>query len=240
MKGVVINTALKLLNLSGLHLMRSYRVPRTNLNLLLLSVPALLYKKDTLFFLQVGASDGVTNDPLFPLIQKYGTKLKGVCVEPLPDVFEKLNSNYKSYPEIKLENAALTDTDGDVLIYRPVAKGDSLVSQKSSLKKEIVMKHGFSKTQLEEVSVKGISTLNLLSKYQISSIDILQVDTEGNDYQIVRQVLDCGIFPSVIHYENLHLSKQETEGMRQLLAQNSYQAIESQKDTLAVKQALNN
>lgn len=238
MKGRVINTALKLLNRSGIHIMRSYRIPRTNLNLLLLSVPALLYQKDTVFFLQIGAADGVTNDPLFPLIQQYHTKLKGVSLEPLPDVFDKLKANYKRYPEIKLENAALTDTDGEVKIYRPVNTVDNSVSQKSSLKKEIVMKHGFRQPRIEELSVKGISVQSLFKKYQISYIDLLQVDTEGNDYNIIYSILSYGFIPSIIHYENLHLSKKETEYIRQLLTQNKYQIIETAKDSLAVKQLI--
>ena len=46
-------------------------------------------KKDpNFFFVQVGANDGVNHDPIFHHVRKYNWK--GLLIEPIPDIFEKL------------------------------------------------------------------------------------------------------------------------------------------------------
>ena len=45
------------------------------------------------FFLQIGAFDGESRDPLFQAVRKYG--LNGVLVEPQKPTFERLCENYR-------------------------------------------------------------------------------------------------------------------------------------------------
>lgn len=233
-KSQAVNLARKMVNQSGWHIMRTYKIPQSNLNLLSLAIPALLCKQETAFFVQIGASDGRTNDPIFPLVTKY--KLKGLCVEPLPDVFEKLKLNYKGVEGVAFENAALTSQDKDILLFRPINSSNSVdFSQKTSIKEDVVLRHGFSKKTIQQIQVKGISFPTLIEKHRISSIDILQVDTEGADYEIVKSVLETDLLPQIIHYESLHLNKTERESCRHLLKTEGYSIIETERDTLAVQ-----
>src|SRR6266481_6003650 len=62
----------------------------------------MLQKKD-LFFIQIGANDGVSNDPLYKFVIEYGWA--GILVEPLPQVFEVLRRNYADKPNLKFLNA---------------------------------------------------------------------------------------------------------------------------------------
>ena len=50
------------------------------------------------FFIQVGSSDGITNDPIHDYIVKY--KWKGILVEPVEYLFNRLLRTYASvvYP----------------------------------------------------------------------------------------------------------------------------------------------
>src|SRR5215207_8561123 len=50
------------------------------------------------YFVQIGANDGVMNDSLNPQIRKYG--FRGCLVEPMPDVFNILQHNYRDQPQL--------------------------------------------------------------------------------------------------------------------------------------------
>ena len=165
MKGSFLNSVNQSLGRCGLHLMRSYKVLQSNLNLLEICVPALLYHNKFIHFVQIGASDGKTNDPIFPLVNKYKHKMTGICLEPLPNTFEKLKETYMDFPKIYLENSAVVDKDKDVFMYVPI-NGKRFVydSQKASLNKNLVLEHGFNKAQVEKVLVKGISFSSLIKK----------------------------------------------------------------------------
>ena len=57
------------------------------------------------FFVNIGANDGVENDPIHPFLEEYGWA--GVAVEPDPDVFATLQANYRKFPGVALERALI-------------------------------------------------------------------------------------------------------------------------------------
>lgn len=48
--------------------------------------------RDEVLFLQIGSNDGISGDPLYRFINDYNWK--GILVEPVPFLFEKLERNY--------------------------------------------------------------------------------------------------------------------------------------------------
>jgi hypothetical protein len=62
-----------------------------------------LRKNANLFFLQIGANDGVFCDPLHDLVLRHN--LSGLLVEPLRNLFERLRANYAGQPGIRLSAA---------------------------------------------------------------------------------------------------------------------------------------
>ena len=69
------------------------------------------------FFVNVGANDGVINDPIYPFIAKYGWR--GIAVEPVPHVFERLRVNYRAFPDVVLEQVAISDQTRPIWFVRP-------------------------------------------------------------------------------------------------------------------------
>src|SRR6202021_2817250 len=67
-------------------------------------------------YLQVGAFDGVSGDPIYPLIQRHG--LQGIVIEPQKDAFERLKTNYAHFPHFHFVNAAIADHDGWSTLFR--------------------------------------------------------------------------------------------------------------------------
>src|SRR5215468_60576 len=87
-----------------------------------LAVHLLLARRQTLFFVQIGAHDGITGDPLRKFVLKY--HLPGILVEPNPAVFKKLVANYRGEPQLRFENVAVGPTQGTKSLYLP-ATGDN-------------------------------------------------------------------------------------------------------------------
>jgi len=57
-------------------------------------------RPDDFFFIQVGAYDGVTGDPICGYIRRYGWR--GILLEPQRDVFLLLQKNYRDQPQLRL------------------------------------------------------------------------------------------------------------------------------------------
>ena len=60
--------------------------------------------------LQVGANDGIMDDPVREVI--LALTLPAILVEPLPDKFERLRCNYSNQPNIRFENVAVSTEFG--------------------------------------------------------------------------------------------------------------------------------
>lgn len=67
-------------------------------------------------FINIGTSDGVRFDSLY--LTDTDQRWSGLVVEPLPDIFERLKSNYKDYPDVIPINIAFHPTESFATIYR--------------------------------------------------------------------------------------------------------------------------
>lgn len=174
------------------------------------------------FFIQVGAFDGVTNDPLRPFIERY--KWRGILLEPQKQAFQKLVENYREHPQLTFLNAAVADKDGTTDLYSVRGK-DGLPmwsDQIASLRKDHVLKHehgvpayGIQEkipdiqnlVQVDQVECFRLDTL--FRTHNVARVDLLQIDAEGFDYQVIKTIDWDKIRPAIIHYEHMHLSQSE-------------------------------
>ena len=67
------------------------------------------------FFVEIGSNDGEQHDHLRPFI--LDCPWRGIMVEPVPYVFERLRRNYESHGRIVLENVAIAERDGELPFY---------------------------------------------------------------------------------------------------------------------------
>jgi FkbM family methyltransferase len=66
-------------------------------------------------FANIGASDGVTADPLFPLIERHGGR--GIAAEPVPHIFDRLVANTAHLPEVVCEQVAVSSAPGQTTMW---------------------------------------------------------------------------------------------------------------------------
>lgn len=208
--------------------------PQLNVEQLLAAYINRLQKiKDNIYFVVIGANDGVQNDSLTHFILT--NNWQGIFVEPLPDIFLKLVLNYHQFQDrLQFENSAISDVSTSTAINRvkPIAvkRGDvpdwadgiaSLHNDRNaiggySLGKLFEQKMddlAYKKIEENTVSqeIKCITFQELVNKYNITEIDILQIDCEGHDYKIFEQI-DLNIFkPFFVKIGVCNLTKDELE-----------------------------
>ncbi len=185
--------------------------------------------------MQVGANDGILDDPLRDLIFEY--HLPGLLIEPLPDIFDKLKHNYRDQPQLLFENLAILSHNGNVPINR--VRNDVDVPHHwqgiASFNRDNLLTQGVPPEHIEIVSVQGTSLPFLLDKHGISRVNLLQIDTEGYDFEIIRFAFDAGVFPDIINYEHCWLVPSTRFKCKQMLDKHGYQFVEVGKDTLAIR-----
>jgi FkbM family methyltransferase len=188
-------------------------------------------------FVQIGAYDGITGDPIFDFVKKY--HWKGVLVEPQAGAFATLTANYAGQKDIILENAAIAAEDGHAMLYgvRPTSDDNYNHGQLHSFNKETILKHAHMvkdlANRIEQYEVRTLTLESLLKKHNLSQLDLLQIDTEGYDYEIIKQINFDTTKPRLIHFEHKHLLPEDLQKCYRLLEQHGYSLEFGEYNTLA-------
>lgn len=195
------------------------------------------------FFVQIGANDGISFDPIYNLVTK--EKVRGIAIEPMPDIFVQLKKNYEKNPQVKLLNIAIHKDQNQMKLYRvdPQKKGyPNWTKGTPSFNKSHHNLSNIPDCDIVEEIVKCISFDELIDKYSIKKIDLLQIDTEGYDSEIIKMIDFTKINPTIISFE--HGMRQGIMNMAQfvecqnLLFQNNYNIIILDNDAIAYKNNL--
>lgn len=200
----------------------------------------LMLHKPDIFFIQIGANDGCSNDPLHKFVTRFGWC--GILLEPLPEVFMLLQQTYAANSRLVLLNAAISERDGRRTIYtiRQDASTFAKAHQFSSFSREALMRQTDwvpdVAARIEEKSVDCMCFGTLLEKYvQGGIVDILVTDTEGYDLAVL-QMIDFGrMRPAIICYEHAHMAKAEQDQAAQLLLHQGYQLTRDNLDTVGYR-----
>lgn len=196
------------------------------------------------FFIEIGAWDGVKDDPFYEFVVKYN--LNGIYIEPQKEGFQKLTNNYRHCKNVILENAAIAEEGGIGILYTIISQngeiGEMAVGQ-STLKKNLALriieyfsgsKYEKQFNRIKEESIIKITIRSLLKKYNIKKVDILQIDTEGYDYKIIKTIPFDLIKPKFIRYEWCHLTKDDQQKSITFLKEQGYHIIRLELDNLAL------
>jgi FkbM family methyltransferase len=191
------------------------------------------------FFVEIGANDGYQGDHLRPLV--LSKPWRGIMVEPQPDAFRRLARNYGGLSRIALENAAIADRDGRLPFYEiaPPADPDAweLVGpydQLGSLSRDALLSHGWIadlEQRIVRTEVDCLRFESLCEKHDVRRIDLLLIDTEGHDYEVLKQ-LDLSVHrPRLIAFEHALLTPADRQASTELLEGRGYELMEENFDT---------
>ena len=167
-----------------------------------------IFKKNKIKnLIQIGANDGVAFDDLNYFIKKFRTN--SVLVEPIKEIYNKLQNNYKNFSFVKLENSAISDDNTINYLYKVDKKflifyGNHIPAISSFDKKHLI-KHNVKSSHIKKEKVKSLTIKELLKKYNITNLDLFFIDAEGYDGNIVNDFLDKTNFRSIIIFEYIHI-----------------------------------
>jgi FkbM family methyltransferase len=191
------------------------------------------------FFIQIGANDGISNDPLYKFVGKFGWE--GILLEPLPEIFEQLQATYKDNNKLLLLNAAISEKDGVRPIYTVRTDGASFerAHQFSSFRKDVLLTQTKwlpdIAQRIEEREIQCVTFDTLLNKTMGREVDLLQIDAEGYDFEILKMIDFSRMLPAIICYEHANLSKSQQDEAAGLLFRHGYRLARDNLDTIAYR-----
>lgn len=138
------------------------------------------------FFVEIGAHDGISYSNTYYFEKKLGWK--GVCIEPHPDRYAELILNRKALCVQK----CIGSFEGQAEFLKISGYAEMLSGLKNSydprhlarIQKEIE-KFGGNK---EVIKVQVVPLQNILDENNVTYIDFLSLDTEGNELDILQSI----------------------------------------------------
>ncbi len=88
---------------------------------------------------------------------------------------------------------------------------------------------------IEKYTVQSTKFENILLKHKINAVSLLQIDTEGYDFEIIKLAFAAGMRPNLINYEHCHLLPPTRFKCKKFLDSHGYQFLEVGNDTVAVR-----
>lgn len=174
-------------------------------------VDQLFYNKKNGFFLDLGANDGISFSNTY-FFEKH-RNWQGICVEPIKEVYDKLKKNRKC----KVINCAIGEKTEKLTFTRVVGPSQML----SGLKKFRHQDH--QKRTLNEVEFNGgkvieeivqcLSFKEMMSKFNVKTIDYLSIDIEGGEFEILKTINLKDFSIKIITVENNYDDKRINDFM---------------------------
>lgn len=193
-------------------------------------------------FVEIGANDGVSHDPLRPHIA--ARDWTGVMVEPVPHVFARLVGNYGHLDRLALENVAIAERDGTLPFFHLAPSGDGeelpdFYDALGSFSREAVLSHADRIPDIEGRLVRRevpcLTFASLCARHRLDGLDLLLIDTEGHDARILEQVDLAALAPRLVIYEHFHLAGGERAACRARMEAAGYATMEEGLDTLCLR-----
>lgn len=190
-------------------------------------------KDGKLKFLQIGAMDGISHDELNSYIMCFDWE--GVLVEPLPDMFDKLISNYDQKYGLQFECSAITETDGETEIHRVPPGTKNAPEWADGCSTLVPEKHiDYLVPMMVKEKIKTMTLKTLVEKYHLQDVNFVQIDTEGYDFKIFMQ-MDGLINPDLVKIEIAHITYTNAVYMRYVLEQKGYKVFIDNYDLIAYR-----
>lgn len=176
-------------------------------------------------FIQVGAYDGVSTDPLRKYIERCGWR--GVMLEPQPRPAGRLRDLYRANPRIVVLEAALDRQRGSRSLY--TVESDDVpewAGGMASFDRRHLIKHEYLipgvEKMVRELTVECIPFAVVLEHMPRDRLDLLQIDAEGADRDILSLFPFDQIKPAIVQWEIKNLTRSQQEEALDLLCGNGY------------------
>lgn len=221
---------------------------RPYIDLLEVLVDRLIDRSAELRFLQVGAHDGQSYDPLSHILRR--PVVSGVFVEPQPRAFAMLRDAYSAASGFSFENVAISGVDGEIEFYMLRDEAPELpvwLHQSAGLDKAVLsgaLKYFRDSQGVDAIpadhesliAARRVPTMTwgtLLDKHGITNLDLLVLDTMGYDCKLLALFPFDRLKPRIIHFEHQIADRDDLQDCLDLLEQKGYGLAKVAVDTIA-------
>ena len=182
-------------------------------------------------------------------ISKY-SKQDIILVEPVPYNIDILEKKYSSFKNITIcKNAIFSENKVKSFYFvdeNSITKlGKHWASAIGSFDKKHILNHKSKRFKIEdsdikEIKIEFITFDKLVEKYSIQSIDKLQIDVEGAEYEILKTIDFKKTKINQILFESKHFDGTFTEGkklqeIKQKLISDNYKLSQIDKENILAK-----
>ena len=182
-------------------------------------------------------------------ISKY-SKQDIILVEPVPYNIEILEKKYSSSKNITIcKNAIFSENKVKSFYFvdeNSITKlGKHWASAIGSFDKKHILNHKSKRFKIEdsdikEIKIEFITFDKLVEKYSIQSIDKLQIDVEGAEYEILKTIdfkktkIDQILFESK-HFDGTFTEGKKLQEIKQKLISDNYKLTQIDKENILAK-----
>lgn len=182
------------------------------------------FKQDG-YFIEIGAHNGVYLSNTYLLEKNYNWK--GICIEPLPDTYQKLVHNRSSSICI---NKALFHTAGLSVPFN-ACDAASGITEKINCHFEVL--------DYPQIFVETDTLNNVLEQSNAPKfIEYLSIDTEGSEYDILSNVDFAKYTFGLIHVEHNYVEPNRTNIKNLLESKNYHYEGENHWDDIYIHNSL--
>lgn len=255
--GIAKRAVQKLANSLGYEIRRLPRPGDEQMSSFEICLHSLLGQINCLQIIQVGANDGLTNDPLHEFLKKFPNRVRAIFIEPQEQLIPYLEENSQFLPEKRIVNAAIGPEDELQLfrvsrdawadLHTPYAEGwpiyrapTGITSAYREHVEQWVSRHYRGKKPqaevIESVAVRSMTVAEVLDESGfLDRVDVLQVDAEGFDDEVIYAADIDTIRPRVINFELANLNAVKAKRLLSYLGDRSYTVSREGIDALAVR-----
>lgn len=169
------------------------------------------------YFVEVGAGDGVTYSNTYLLEKEYGWG--GVCVEPIPEQFDKLMRARGLSGRCFCVSNPLLDVSGKEVSFRVCDSAAMLSGIEDYLDAHPEARHGRQITMITETLTEVLDRCGAPEM-----VDYLSLDTEGSELLILKGIDWSRYSFGLIHVEHNHMEPIRTH-IREFLESKGYRFV---------------
>lgn len=193
--------------------------------------------------IQVGANDGVNNDPIFNSVHRFSDKV--LLLEPQPDARKALQENYKGFTgDLETDPRAVCDRKILSLYQIDIDRvsnisGVNLSGVTSSDRAHVecyakrYLRRKYSPDFIRKIDVACVRLDELIGRHFDKMEVFLQVDCEGADWDVLQTL---GVErPAAINFEMKHLAPSASDEAFEWLRNEGYDLFPHGGDCLAIR-----
>jgi FkbM family methyltransferase len=197
-------------------------------------------------FVQIGGNDGVSrDDDLMPYVRRYTAR--GLVLEPQPDIFKLLETNYAEHKGVCCLNQAIHRDAKSMTLYRldtellarrtdlpNWARTNGIASFNRDHVSRAATKLKLDPSAIVEITVECRNVNELLDSLDWKP-SLIKIDVEGYDVEILRDLDLERHCPALLRFEHHNTESRVYSELLSMLASHGYQFMTDDMDTIACR-----